>query len=48
MFIYVLMKLYYYYISNLNIIILFRDIIFGINVVLMYCLDDIIFSNIFF
>lgn len=48
MFIYVLMKLYYYYISNLNSIILFRDIIFGINVVLMYCLDDIIFSNIFF
>lgn len=46
------MKLHYHYTSNYtsnsNSIILFRDIILGINVVLMYCLDDIISSNIFF
>lgn len=42
------MKLHYHYTSNSNSIILFRDIILGINVVLMYCLDDIISSNIFF
>lgn len=48
MFIHVLMKLHYHYTSNSNSLILFRDIILGINVVLMYCLDDIISSNIFF